>query len=115
MKCILCGKNYIIKRNFKNLFNFNKKYICDNCIKKYKPNLNYKIYIYKAMKIHWLFIFEKDYKINYYVFLKEITKLTELALLQDIQILYFYSFDDFLLVKKELSLMFNEIIIITFY
>jgi hypothetical protein len=75
INCLICNRKIKVKKNFNNLFDNNKYFICDKCYFKYQVSLNYQMFEYNNKKIHWFYMFEEEYYINFNGFIKEFSYL----------------------------------------
>ena len=97
MKCLNCGKEFIVKRTLKTLFVLKNEVVCDECLKKYKlkmgfssiplnkhvlevislfDTIKFKYQIYEELLDSLYKKAKKNYK-DYYVLKEDILKLTE--------------------------------------
>ena len=75
MICKICGDIFYIKRNLLKLFNTKEEYVCNKCYKKYPIHLSYEVCQLDKYNCVILPMFNKKYRIDYNVFIKEYSKI----------------------------------------
>lgn len=75
MECLVCGEEFIIERNLRNLFSFKRYYCCNKCIEKYKFNINFNHIPINDHELVIVSLFDKDYKVNYSGFILEYSEV----------------------------------------
>jgi hypothetical protein len=75
MLCRICGEYFYIRRGLLDLFQTKEEYICNKCYKKYPIHLSYEGVQLDKYTCVILSMFDKKYKIDYNLFIKEYTKI----------------------------------------
>lgn len=119
MHCNICGSYFYLKRNFLDLFNTKKEYVCDYCYKKYPINLQVTNVFLDEYECKIISMFNTNYKINYNSFIVEYSKIAKTYIEMDgYETLFFDSIslsDENIELLYMISKLFNKnLIIITF-
>lgn len=70
MKCLVCEKEFVVKRYFCDLFSMKKYFVCDKCIKTYPINIQFNYIPLKNHQLEIVSIFDNPY-VNYEGFISE--------------------------------------------
>ena len=96
MRCLICHKNFFIKRNIKDLLSEQKFLVCNECYKKYEINISFDVISLNNYKLYIYSLFNKEYIFKSDPYIYEFSKLFNYVLTQ--------SKDDNILVYKNIHL-----------
>jgi len=96
MRCLICHKNFFIKRNIKDLLSEQKFLVCNECYKKYEINISFDVIPLNNYKLYIYSLFNKEYIFKSDPYIYEFSNLFNYVLTQ--------SKDDNILVYKNIHL-----------
>ncbi len=98
IKCLICKKNFILKRAFKDLLSCKKAYVCDKCVKENPIKIQFNYLPLTNHQLEIVSLFEKPY-LNYDAFIIEYSQIYQLLATRNKPI---YLYDSFVLKEQNL-------------